>query len=95
MGMEDNFGDLTAFSAQGPPSFAAFTRISEGVYNDLVEDIVLNSSSSMVISPSAVPLDLNGFSVDGNFDWVMTINLPWFQLQQKLELQGSQSSKSF
>lgn len=90
--MEDQFGDLAAFSAQGPSLSAEFIQMSEGISNDGIGEVVFNNSTSIVISPSAFQLDLNGFGVDGNFDWVMTINLPWFQLQQKLELQGSQSS---
>ncbi len=91
MSMEDEFGDLPALSAQEVPSLAAHARTGEDTGCDMIEDIVLHSSTNIVVSPFAELLDLDGFNFDGNCDWAMTINLPWFQLQQKLELQGSWS----
>ena len=85
---EDDFGDLAAMAAQATPSFETFARIGEGASGDIVEDIVLHNPGNRAVSPSAELLDLAGFCVDDNCDWMMTINLPWFQLTGLFEYPG-------
>lgn len=52
----------------------------------MIEEMAFHVSANMAISPSTTFLDLNGFDFEGNYDWVTTIDLPWFEFQQKLEL---------
>lgn len=74
--------------AQVTPSLEIFARIGEGASGDIVEDLGLHNHGSIAISPSAEFFDLGGFCVDGNYDWTMTINLPWFELRGLLEYPG-------
>jgi hypothetical protein len=85
---EDDFGDLPTMAAQVTPSLEIFARVGEGASGDIVEYIGLHNPGNIAVSPSTELLDLGGFCVDGNCDWTMTINLPWFQLQGLLEYPG-------
>jgi hypothetical protein len=85
---EDDFGDLTAMAGQVTPSLGIFARIGEGPSGDIVEDIGLHNPGNIAVSPSAELLVLGGFCVDGNYDWTMIINLPWFELRGLLEYPG-------
>jgi hypothetical protein len=86
--MDGEFGDLAGPSAHEASSLVGYTRNDEGIGRNMIEEMDFHVSTNMATSPSAAFLDLNGFDFEGNYDWVTTINLPWFELQQKLELQG-------
>ena len=88
MNTEDDFGDLAAMAAPATPSLETFDRIGEGASGDIVEDILLHNPGNIAVSPSAKLLDLAGFCADDNYDWMMTINLPLFQLRGLLEYPG-------
>jgi hypothetical protein len=77
------FGDLDAMAPQTIPSLETFVRIGEDVEGGIIEDI------NIVVSPYTEHFDYGEFLFYGNSDSMMTINLPWFQLQQLLELQGA------
>jgi hypothetical protein len=86
--MDGEFGDLTGPSAHEASSLVGYTCNGEGTGRDMIEETAFHVSTNMAISPPAAFLDFNGFDFEGNCDWVTTINLPWFQLQEKLEIQG-------
>lgn len=88
MDTEDDFGDLTAMARQVPPSLDMFARTSEGLSGDIVEEIGRHTPCNIAVSPSAELLALAGFSFDSNYDWTMTINLPWFELRELLQYPG-------
>ena len=88
MNTEDNFGDLAAMAAQATPSLEIFALIGEGASSDVIEDMELYNPGNLAVSSSAELLDLAGFCVDGNYDWAMTINLPWFELRGLLKYSG-------
>ena len=88
MNTEDDFGDLAAMAAQATPSLEIFTLIGEGAGGDMVEGIWLHNPGNLAVSPPVELLDLAGFCVDGNYNWAMTINLPWFELRGLLGYPG-------
>lgn len=80
-----NTEDDTAMTGQFTTSLEMFARIGEGPSGDIVEDIGFHNPNNIAVSPSA---ELLGFFVDDNYDWTMTINLPWFELRGLLEYPG-------
>ena len=78
--------NLAGPSAHEASSLVGYTRNGEGIGRNMIEEMAFHVSANMAISPSTTFLDLNGFDFEGNYDWVTTIDLPWFEFQQKLEL---------
>jgi hypothetical protein len=86
--MEDDFEDLTAMAGQVTSSLEIFARIGESQSGDIVDDIGPHNPNNIAVSPSADLLALSEFCIDDNYDWTMTINLPYFELRGLLENSG-------
>ncbi|KAF4630479.1 hypothetical protein G7Y89_g7654 [Cudoniella acicularis] len=80
-------GDFDAMALQPIPSLETFFRIGEDTSNNINEDIILYNHTNRVTSPFVEYFDFGEFLFDGNSGSTITINLPWFQLQQLLEQQ--------
>ena len=85
---EDDFENLTTMAGQVTPSLDTFARIGESQSGDIVGDIGPHNRSNIAVSPSADLAALSEFCIDDNYDWTMTMNLPWFELHGLLEHSG-------